>query len=271
VAVREAIANAVAHRDYELHGVSVRVDIRPDEVTITSPGRLPEPVTIATLREAQSARNPSIINVLRRMRLAEDAGRGVDVMQDSMREELLEQPRFEETDRSVIVTFRVGSTVSARERAWVREVERRGHIEPQDRVLLVHAARGEILSNGRVRELLGVDSVDARQVLQRLRDAGFLEQSGERGGTRYRLAGDLSPPAGLRLTREELGALVCSLAESEGLITNMSVRAATGLDREEALRLLNELVASERLVRQGERRGAFYTLAGRDAPELDLR
>lgn len=47
-------------------------------------------------------------------------------------------------------------------------------------MLLVHAAGGELLSNQYVRELTGVDSVDARAALRRLCDAGFLEQFGSR-------------------------------------------------------------------------------------------
>jgi ATP-dependent DNA helicase RecG len=93
--VREAVANAVSHRSYELDQSAVVVEIRPHQVTVTSPGRLPDSVTIETMRQAQAARNPVIIDVLRRFGLTEDAGRGVDVMQDLMREEMLDPPVFE--------------------------------------------------------------------------------------------------------------------------------------------------------------------------------
>lgn len=49
--VREAVANAVAHRDYSRDKTPIVVEVRPSAVTVTSPGRLPAPVTIATLRE----------------------------------------------------------------------------------------------------------------------------------------------------------------------------------------------------------------------------
>ena len=260
VVVREAIANAVAHRSYEATGSSVRIDIRPGDVTISSPGSLPSPVTVENIRDAQSARNPKVIAAMRRFRLAEDAGRGVDVIQDSMMEELLDPPTFRDTGHSVEVTLPVRGGVTAQERAWVREIEERGEIEPIDRILLVHAARGEELTNSRVRELAHVDRFTATQSLRRLRDAGFLTQQGERGGAVYLLEGDLEPPAGLRLGREELKALVCSLAE-EGPISNAEVRSRTGLDRIDALRLLQELVDEGRLVREGKRRGTRYALS----------
>lgn len=256
-AVREAIANAIAHRSYEASGSCVRIDIRPAAVEISSPGSLPAPVTVANIRDAQSARNPRILAVLRRFRLAEDEGKGVDVMQDSMMGELLDPPVFEDTGHSVAVTLPVRGGVATEERAWVREVEARGEIEPMDRILLVHAARGEELTNARVRELVHVDRPAATAALQRLRDAGFLVQHGQRGGTVYRLSGELEPPAGLRLGRDELKELLWSMAH-EGPITNASVRARTGLERTDVLRLLNELVEEGRLVRIGERRGSRY-------------
>lgn len=257
VVLREAVANAVAHRSYEMTGTSVRVEIRPRAVTVVSPGALPPPVTVANMREAQSARNTSVVDGLRRLRLAEDAGRGVGVMQDAMRAEMLDPPVFTDTGHSVEVVLPTHGPVTARERAWVREIERRGEIEPGDRILLVHAARGEILTNQGVRGLTGLDRVEAMRALQRLRDAGFLVQEGERGGSSYRLDGSLNPPAGLRLTAAELHDLVVGLA-AHGPVTNAIVRARTGLDRATTLRVLDELVRSGRLRRTGERRGTRY-------------
>lgn len=260
VVLREAMANAIAHRSYELDGTAVRVEIRPSSVRIVSPGALPEPVTVDNIRETQASRNLKVINALRRLGLAEDAGRGVDVMVDSMREELLEPPVFEDSGHSVTVTLPIRSPVTPAERAWVREIERRGLIEPMDRSLLVHAARGERLTNGRARELLAVGADEARRALQRLRDLGFLTQHGTRGGASYELGRSLQPPAGLRLTRDELIELVLADARdpATGSLTNTRVRALTGFDRIDALALLDHLVVEGRVRRVGERRGTRY-------------
>ncbi|KAB2846330.1 MAG: hypothetical protein F9K44_15565 [Hyphomicrobiaceae bacterium] len=261
--LREAIANAVAHRSYEMNGSAIRIEIRPQAVRIVSPGRLPAPVTVDNIREAQAARNLAVISVLRRLRLAEDAGLGIDVIQDKMLEELLDAPEFVETGHSVEVTLPVGGSITPSERAWVKEIEARGEIEPRDRVLLVHAARGAELTNSTVRKIAHVDRLAAMRALQRLRDAGFLVQRGERGGASYALDGSLEPPAGLRLPEDELKDLVVGMA-SKGPIKNADVRARTGLDRVATLRLLDQLVAEDRLVRRGQRRGAHYLLPDRD-------
>jgi ATP-dependent DNA helicase RecG len=257
--LREALANAVAHRVYESARQPVRVEVHPDRVTIRSPGALPEPVTIANIREQNAARNIDVIKALRRFRLAEDAGMGVDLMQDTMEAELLERPEFETDGTSVTVTLRLGSAVTPRERAWVSEVEARGQIRASDRILLIHAARGELLTNTVVRQLLGADSTHARAALQRLRDAGFLQQSGQRGGSSYLLADGLSAPVA-RLDDEAVRTTIRALA-AEGAVSNEMVRERTGLDRLQVLAVLNDMVQSGELLRHGERRGTRYLRA----------
>jgi len=255
--LREAIANAVAHRSYELKGTPVRIEIRSDAVTITSPGSLPEPVTVENMRDQAAARNANVIRALRAYNLAEDSGAGIDVMEDVMREELLDPPSFSDNGSEVQVTLPIRSAVAPSERAWVREVEQEGLIEPSDRILLVSAARGITLTNSIARRLLGADAERARSSLQRLRDAGFLVQRGQRGGSSYLLDRSLTPPAAHRLGHAELEEMVIGLATKRPL-ANADVRAATGLDRDEALDLLRRLVAQGRLVRRGDRRGTRY-------------
>lgn len=259
VVLREAIANALAHRSYELDRTAVRIEIRPAAVTIISPGGLPEPVTVENIRETSAPRNLAVINALRRYGLAEDAGRGINVMQDTMLEEMLDPPIIEDRGHSVAVTLPVRSAVAPDERAWIQELERRGTLSGPDRLVLVHAARGETLTNSRVREILQTDVGSAREILQRLRDANFLVQHGERGGATYTLEGSLAPPAGLRLDQAELLNLIVSLAQN-GPISNADVRGATGLDRSEVRGLLATLVREDRLLQSGERRGTRYRL-----------
>lgn len=259
VVVREALANALAHRDYELNLTPIKVEIRPSSVAIRSPGGLPEPVTVDNIRATHASRNIAVIKALRRFGLAEDEGRGVDLMQDTMLEEMLDPPEFTDSGHEVAVRLPIRSAVAPSERAWIKELEQRGSLIGRDRLLLVHAARGEQLTNAKVREVLQVEEPEARGILHRLRDAGFLEQRGRHRGATYHLAKNLEPPAGLLLTPDELADLVEGMA-TERPITNASVREATGLDRWKVRDLLGVLVRKERLVKVGERRGTHYRL-----------
>lgn len=263
VVLREALANAVAHRSYELDRTATVVELRPGRVVVTSPGSLPEPVTVATLRQAQAARNPTVIDVLRRFDLTEDAGRGVDVMEDTMRHELLDPPHFEEVGSSVRVELPLQGPITPRERGWIADLERRGRLRTADRLLLVYAARGERLTNARARDILGRDAVTARNALHRLRDADLLVQHGQRRAAGYVLAESIAPPAAFRMTPDQVDGLILEEAR-QGPLTNESVRRVTGLDRASALRLLQRLVDAGELVQVGERRWTTYRPPGQE-------
>lgn len=187
-------------------------------------------------------------------------------MQDVMAEQLLDAPRFLADDATVSVDLPLTSTVSTVERAWVAEIENRGELKPKDRVLVVHAARGRVLTNASARELLGVDSTHARGALRRLCDVGLLIQEGTKSGARYLLAPAIATAPGLRLSRANLHDLVLDLAKSSSPVTNRLVRERLFLDRVEALRVLSELVEAGKLVRLGERRGARYVLGEGQEP-----
>lgn len=257
--VREAIANAVAHRSYENAGSSVRVDLTPTHVSVTSPGVLPEPVTIENIRFQQAARNDRVLGALRRFGLAEDLGKGVDRMQDDMAADLLEAPEFTQDGSFFTVTLRLGGVVTPRERAWVRELVRSGQVDPRGAAIVVAVARHGDTSNSEVRSLLDIDSVEARSLLQSLVSSGVLTQRGERGGARYELAPEIGIPTNIRHTDAELDEVALQLARS-GPVTNARLRAETGADRQAALRVLRRLVDAGALIQRGAKRGTRYEL-----------
>ncbi len=77
-ALREAIINAIAHRDYTI-AAPIRVLIFKDRVEIRSPGKLPNTVTIESMKVGGShvLRNPTIYNFFVKMGLVTDVGSGV--------------------------------------------------------------------------------------------------------------------------------------------------------------------------------------------------
>ena len=275
--VREVIANAVAHRSYAALGEAVRIEMRPDRVVVRSPGGLPEGVSLDRLSQQSVPRNVLVIRTLRFFGVAEDAGRGVDLMHRHMALNLMAPPEFEADDSSVTVTLRLGSSASPQERAWLAQTLASGApaadrpysmgddalmaggLEPLDVVLLVHASRGEILSNARARDVLDVDAPNASRSLGRLRDAGLLQQRSTGAGTTYVLSPGIARPDGARMEARDFRAEVLALAGG-GPITNADVRAATSLDRVAVVRIFNRLVAEGLLERRGSRRGTHYVL-----------
>ena len=282
VVVREAVANAVAHRSYAPAATAeaVRIEIRPDRVVVRSPGGLPEGVSVDGLALRSVPRNVLAIRTLRFFGIAEDAGRGVRLIRDHMALNLMARPRFEAADSSVTVTLLLGSSATPLERAWLARTlsgEAAEAVRPHsigdsgklpagllahDIPLLLRAGRGETLTNAKVRKLFGADGREARAALRRLRGRGLLQQRGTGAGVTYLLDPSLKGvegPGGLRVRPEDIGNAVMALAK-EGRVTNTAVRARTGLDRVAALRILDALVAAGRLERRGTRRGSHYVL-----------
>lgn len=260
-ALREVIANAVAHRDYQLSGSAVEVRVTPHEVSVTSPGQFIAPVTSQNLHNAHAARNRRVIQALRAFGLAEDAGRGIGVILNEMAQDLRSDPHFAEQPQGhVTVRLPIESPISPEERAWARELEDRAELLPDDRRVLIEAARGAELTNAVVRSLLNVDSASARQSLQRLRDAGLLDQVGERRGARYRIVPGLGRPAWVGLDQAGLRVAVLNMA-AHGSVTNAAVRRELGLSRIEAVALLRGLVDDGLLELRGSKRGSHYVMA----------
>jgi ATP-dependent DNA helicase RecG len=104
-AVREAIANALVHRDYHLGG-SVFVEHNDEQLTVSSPGGFLNGVTPDNVLTGEPrARNPLLAEAARNLRLGERLGIGVDRMYRSMIAAGGHPPTFEDRGDSVQVRF----------------------------------------------------------------------------------------------------------------------------------------------------------------------
>jgi len=104
-AVRELVVNAVAHRDYNLQGDNIHLNLFSDRLVVTSPGTLPGPVTLQNLLKARFARNAVISQVLSDMGYVERLGYGLDRVVEVTREQGLLPPQFEEAAGTFRVTL----------------------------------------------------------------------------------------------------------------------------------------------------------------------
>jgi ATP-dependent DNA helicase RecG len=104
-AVREAIVNAVAHRDYQIRGDEIRVLIFSDRIEFYSPGRLPGHVTVKNLVDERFSRNETIVQILSDLGFIERLGYGIDRMLRLMARAGLPPPIFEETAAGFQVTL----------------------------------------------------------------------------------------------------------------------------------------------------------------------
>jgi ATP-dependent DNA helicase RecG len=94
-ALREAITNAVMHRDWFIEGANVFVELYTDRIEVVSPGGLPKGMTLAELGTKSVRRNALIADLLHRIDFIEKAGTGVRRIRDEAREGGYPEPVWE--------------------------------------------------------------------------------------------------------------------------------------------------------------------------------
>jgi ATP-dependent DNA helicase RecG len=167
VAYREAIVNAVGHRDYRLEGSFVQVRLFADHLEVQSPGGLGGNLTVDNIAYEQYTRNPHIMRLLEDYGYVERRGLGVDQMIRGMQEAGLEPPVFENRRSSFWVTFQ-----GRRARAGLPDLARLGLNERQMRAVQHLRQRGR-LTNREYQEAYGVSERTALYDLQGLVEAGL--------------------------------------------------------------------------------------------------
>jgi len=93
-ALREAITNAVMHRDYFEAGANVFVEIYDDRIEISNPGGLPKGLSKEELGTRSVRRNPLIADLLHRIAFIEKAGTGIRRMIEDARKHKCPEPNF---------------------------------------------------------------------------------------------------------------------------------------------------------------------------------
>ncbi len=176
VSVREALLNAVAHRDYRLGG-SVFVRQYAQRLEVVSPGGLPTGITPANILDQQNPRNRRLAEALAKCGLIERSGQGMNLMFESAIRQGKALPSFAGTSGHEVRLTLHGAIASP---AFVRFIERLGE---------------EKLKSFSTYDFLALDYLRREQALPDhlkaclpgLIAAGAVESIGRGRGTRYML------------------------------------------------------------------------------------
>jgi len=177
-AIREAIANAVVHRDYETTS-KVQVRVFDNRIEVWSPGLLPEEITIEDLkREHKSVpRNPLLFKQLFWVKYVEDVGGGTLDMINWCREWNLPDPEFKFITGAFVVTFNLPPPVE--------DMEKLGLNERQIRATEYVIKKG-FITNKKYRELNQITKPTATRDLSDLVKKGVFKKTGEgKRGLKY--------------------------------------------------------------------------------------
>ena len=187
-AVREAIVNALVHRNYRsarptlVIRYSDRVEVQNaghslvEDENFGKPGSLP--------------RNPKLVSVFRDLGFAEGKGTGIDVMRQAMKAAQLTPPTFESQRSSdlFVATFFLHNLLSADHLTWLAQWKNLGLTDAQAQALVYARSAGHI-TNANLRDLAGLETLEASAQLRRLRDHGLLELRGGGAAAQWVLAG----------------------------------------------------------------------------------
>jgi len=186
-AVREALVNAMAHRDYH-HSSGIQVNIFDDRLEVMSPGEALIP--LSELEGSHVTRNETLCRRFRDIGEMEQFGTGITKMKRLMREHGLGEPVFEERGSFFKVTFcgPGDHILDLVPRAGVTDLRALGLNERQIEVLRLMVNEGRELGNKEYREMFGVATRTASRDLMELVKTGMVQQAGQGRGIKYRAA-----------------------------------------------------------------------------------
>jgi ATP-dependent DNA helicase RecG len=187
-AVREALANTLAHRDYSVHSSRIQVDVYADRIEFINPGR--SLVPIPDLETAPSmSRNPLLMNYLREIGATEQLARGIRTIKYELREAGLQEPMFANINSSFVATIYHSAFILQDDRDWLNRFSGYRLNERQRAGLAALKKSKEGMSNSEYRKANGMNKMGddklANKELKRMVDKGILHKSGENRATRY--------------------------------------------------------------------------------------
>ena len=258
-AVREAVVNALAHRDYSpfVRGSYVQIRLFADRLEIRSPGGLYGNVTEDTLEHVQSTRNRVLMRIMEDLHLVENRGSGIHTMIEAMRKANLEPPQFHDRRAAFSVTFRNHTLMSPEAIAWLNHFADRP-INDAQRLALIYLRYNERITNSGYQRLNHVDSVTANRELRGLVQSGLIEQHSTRRWAYYTLnaPAEAEAPQTPQTDEEKILAYV----RKYGFIKRADCQRLLGINKSQTRYTLQGMRERGILLLEGARKGARYVL-----------
>ena len=211
VALREALVNALIHRDYINGGRDIKVGIYDDIVNIVSPGSFPNTITGEDIANGRSeARNRVVANVFKELGLIEQWGSGINRIKALCVEHGLKEPVIVEKNDFVDVEFyrpfptdydrkrpitdekvseTVGKLLEADDYGRLRTItDDYANLSEEERKVLLYLLENTTISRKEVLEVLDIKKTKAHEILASLAEKELIKREGQGRGTYYKLA-----------------------------------------------------------------------------------
>ncbi|MBD2319451.1 ATP-binding protein [Phormidium tenue] len=267
-AFREAIANALIHRDYHQLG-AVHIRLEDDALVISNAGGLVDGVTLANLLTTEPRpRNPRLADAMKRIGLVERSGRGIDSIYRGLLRFGRPAPNYSNTDSKNVV-LRLSTDAADLEflKLVVAEENRQGHSLPIDSLIALAALHEtKRLSAEELAKYIQRDILQARKTLESLNEIGLVQAHGITRSRTYTLAPTVYQAAGQKAeyTRQigfsnlQNEQLVLNYAAQHGQIKRSDVMDLCRLSEGQAKELLKRMKSKGAIILDGKGRSAVY-------------
>ena len=180
-AIREALLNAIVHRNYLITSSEIEIKIFDDSIWFYNPGKLPEGLTIDQLKHSHSSirRNRLIADVFFRAGYIEQFGSGTLRMMEALKSEGHPEPEFKEQANGFVTQFFIKKTKTA-------QAEKVEGLNERQKAALVYIREHGKIDTATYQKMSDVSRVTAFRDLKKLIDKGLIKQIGKEGpGTYY--------------------------------------------------------------------------------------
>jgi|GEM_PF-267452 ATP-dependent DNA helicase RecG len=179
IACREALINAIVHRNYAIEGRGIEISVFQDRMEIHSPGMLLSTISLTDIQERKGvheSRNPYIARVLREVGFIREMGEGIRRIYDVMRSSSLAEPAFQNDTTGFTVMLYSKSLYDPSIKLWLSNYE--AHKLPENHTaVLALGFGGKRFSTQDVVDRLGiVDTDEVREILTPLVNRGLIRR-----------------------------------------------------------------------------------------------
>lgn len=269
-ALREAINNALVHRDYARRG-PVRVCWQKSDLIISNPGGFVDGVTLDNLLTTEPRpRNPALADAFKRLGLVDRTGRGVDLIYTGMLRFGRPAPDY---SQSMVDLVKLSINTEPADLAFVRmvlheEARQSGKLPVETLLILTALREARRLSAAELAAHLQCSPGQASKLIEPLAESGLIQAHGNGRGRQYTLSPQVYRSLGQskEYTRQagfdnlQQIELIKNYIRQEGRIKREDVATLCRLTLRQATYRLARMEKAGQLQRHGENRGVYYTL-----------
>ena len=270
-AFREALVNALVHRDFSRLG-AVHVKLDSSGLHISNPGGFIEGVTLDNLLVAPPhSRNPLLADIIKRIGLAERTGRGIDRIYEGMLRYGRPAPDYSLSNASLVSVF-LANVAADRDflKMVVEQHDRLGDPIVEPLIILARLRDERRLTTSDIAPVLQKSEAQTRTILERLLEAGTIEAHGSGRGRSYTLSAGVYQQSGQKaayirqagfdaIQQEQM---VLKFIASHCGIKREEAMALCRLNKDQAYRLLKRLANTGVIRFEGKGKGGKYVLPG---------